>query len=174
MRPLRGRRGAATVQHSAGLLVYRIHKGAPEVLLAHPGGPFWARRDEGAWTIPKGLRGPDEEPLAAARREFAEETGTSVDGTFHDLGTFKQPGGKRISIWAVEGDLEPDHFVSNTFEIEWPPRSGRLRRFPEIDRAAWFAVPEALKKIVTGQRPAIEKLRALLPEWGTSSNMARK
>lgn len=169
MRPAHGRREATTVQHSAGLLVYRTHKGALEVLLAHPGGPFWARRDDGAWTIPKGLCEPPEAPLAAARREFAEETGTSVDGIFHDLGTFKQPGGKRISIWAVEGALEPDHFVSNTFELEWPPRSGRLRQFPEIDRAAWFAVPEALEKVVKGQRPAIEKLCVLLPEWESSS-----
>ena len=174
MRPWHGGRRTVTVQHSAGLLVYRIHEGAPEVLLAHPGGPFWARRDEGAWTIPKGLCAPHEEPLAAARREFAEETGASVDGTFHDLGTFRQPGGKRISIWAVEGDLEPDHFISNTFELEWPPRSGRLRRFPEIDRAAWFDVPEALKKIVEGQRPAIEKFSALLPEWATSFKLAKE
>jgi predicted NUDIX family NTP pyrophosphohydrolase len=142
-----------------------MRNGALEVFLAHPGGPFWAQRDEGAWTIPKGLCEPDEEPLAAAKREFEEETGTAMDGTFHDLGTFKQPGGKRISIWAVEGDLDPARLVSNTFELEWPPRSGRHRKFPEIDRGAWLVVPEALEKIVLGQRPAIERLCALLPEW---------
>ncbi len=157
---LRGR--PITVKHSAGLLVYRTPNGTLEVFLAHPGGPFWARRDEGAWTIPKGLCEPGEEPLAAAKREFEEETGAALDGTFLDLGVFRQPGGKRISIWAVEGDLDPARLASNTFELEWPPRSGRRRQFPEIDRGAWFAVPEALEKIVKGQRPAIERLCALL------------
>lgn len=154
------------VKHSAGLLVYRLRNGTCEVFLAHPGGPFWSRRDDGAWTIPKGLCEPGEEPLAAAKREFAEETGVLVDGRFLDLGVIRQPSGKRIAIWAVEGDLDADSLVSNTFDLEWPPRSGIHRQFPEIDRGAWFAVPEALNKIVKGQRPAIEKLCALLPRQG--------
>jgi predicted NUDIX family NTP pyrophosphohydrolase len=160
-------------RHSAGLLVYRIRDGALEVFLAHPGGPFWARRDQGAWTIPKGLCEPNEEPLATARREFLEETGMAVDGEFHALGAFRQPGGKLVSLWAVEGDVDPARLVSNTFEIEWPPRSGRRREFPEIDRAAWFAVPEALEKVVKGQRPAIERLCALLSNGKTSLRMSQ-
>jgi len=155
-----------TVKHSAGLLVYRVRNGALEVFLAHPGGPFWARRDQGAWTIAKGLCEPHEEPLAAAKREFAEETGFVLEGDFLDLGIFKQPNGKRISIWAVEGELDPESLVSNMFDLEWPPRSGIHRQFPEIDRGAWFPVGQALEKIVKGQRPVLEKLSALLREQG--------
>jgi predicted NUDIX family NTP pyrophosphohydrolase len=151
-------------KQSAGLLVYRIRGGALEVFLAHPGGPFWVRRDQGAWTIPKGLCEPGEDLLATAKREFAEETGVHVDGAFRDLGEFKQPGGKRIRVWAIERDVDPDRLVSNTFDLEWPPWSGVRRQFPEIDRAAWFGVEEALAKILKGQRPAIERLRELLPE----------
>lgn len=153
-------------KRSAGLLVYRVRNGEVEVFLAHPGGPFWARRDKGAWTIPKGLSEPDEDPLAAAKREFAEETGVHMEGSFLDLGVFKQPGGKRIAIWAIEGDLDPSRLVSNTFELEWPPRSGIRRQFPEIDRGAWIAVTEALEMIVLGQRPALEKLLSVLRNQG--------
>jgi len=138
--------------------MYRMRKDAPEVLLAHPGGPFWSRRDASSWTVPKGLCEPGELPLAAARREFREETGLRTEGPFHDLGTFRQPGGKLLSLWAVEGDCDPSTVKSNEFELEWPPHSGNHRKFPEIDRAAWFSISEALHKILKGQRPAIEEL----------------
>ena len=148
--------------NSAGLLVYRIRDDAPEVLLAHPGGPFWSWRDDGVWTVPKGLCEPGESPLAAAQREFHEETGLQVEGPFHKLGTFCQPGGKLLSIWAVAGDCDPDAVRSNEFELEWPPRSGRRQKFPEIDRVAWFSVPGSLQKILQGQRPAVEELVKLV------------
>ncbi len=144
---------------SAGLLLYRTAKGAPEVLLVHPGGPYWARKDDGAWSIPKGLTDQGEEPLAAARREFEEETGHRPEGEFIPLGDFRQPSGKTISVWAVAGDLELKYFRSNIFAMEWPPKSGRTQTFPEADRAAWFTLHEAQRKILKGQRAMLDVLR---------------
>src|ERR1700744_1545961 len=137
-------------KQSAGLLMFRRRDGEMEVLLVHPGGPFWARKDLGAWSIPKGEYAADEAPLAAAQREFTEETGAAPRGEFVPLGEVKQPGGKHVTAWAVEGDFDPAMLVSTTFEMEWPPRSGRKRAFPEIDRAEWFSPDEARRKILTG------------------------
>ena len=145
-------------QTSAGLLMYRGAGVGTEVFLVHPGGPFWAKKDDGAWSIPKGLPDKGEDMLAAARREFAEETGSDAQGEFRPLGAFKQPGGKIVHAWAVEGDCDPSKLVSNLFEMEWPPKSGKRARFPEIDRAAWFRGEEALVKILPGQRPIVLKL----------------
>ena len=143
---------------SAGLLLYRRAAG-PEVLLVHRGGPFWARRDEGAWTIPKGEYGAEEQPLAAARREFGEETGWPVpDGPARELGEIRQKGGKLVLAWAVEGDADVATLRSNTFELEWPPRSGRLTSFPEVDRAAWFDLDTARRKIVAAQAAFLDRL----------------
>src|ERR1700754_864886 len=127
-------------RRSAGIVLHRTGAGGElEVLLVHPGGPFWARRDAGAWSIPKGEHGEDEEPLAAARREFEEELGLPVpQGELRPLPEVRQKGGKRVTAWAVEGDLDPERIVSNSFELEWPPRSGRTQEFPEVDRAGWF------------------------------------
>jgi predicted NUDIX family NTP pyrophosphohydrolase len=147
---------------SAGLLLYRIRKAAIEVLLVHPGGPYWKNKDEGAWSIPKGEFLPEEDPLAAARREFFEETGVAIEGELRALKPLRQPGGKIVHAWAVEADLDPATIVSNTFEIEWPPRSGRLQSFPEIDRGAWFSLPEARRKILRGQVPLLEELAQML------------
>src|SRR5579864_6582417 len=156
-------RGGAHMKRSAGLLLFRRRASAIEFFLVHPGGPFWTKKDEGAWSIPKGLYEGGESPLAAARREFTEETGFTVDGDFVELGAFKQPGGKLVSAWLVEGDCEPRALKSNRFCIEWPPRSGRTAEFPEIDRAGWFAPGEAARKIHRGQKPIIalaaERLR---------------
>jgi predicted NUDIX family NTP pyrophosphohydrolase len=151
----------ATVR-SAGLLMFRRRGDAVEVLLAHPGGPFWSRRDAAAWTLPKGEIGPGEEALAAARREFAEETGFASAPPFVPLGELKQKSGKRISAWAFEGDADPARLVSNEFEMEWPPRSGRTRRFPEVDRVAWFGLEAARGKLIAGQAPFIDALEAWL------------
>lgn len=139
------------MRQSAGLLLYR---GAPphlEVLLVHPGGPFWARRDEGAWTIPKGEFAEGESPLAAARREFREETGVDVDGPFDALQPVRLAGGKRVHAFAVRADFDPAALVSNTFTIEWPPRSGRMQSFPEVDRAHWYPLEEAARKLHPAQ-----------------------
>jgi len=137
----------------------RTANGAVEVLLGHMGGPFWQRRQEGAWTIPKGEVEPGEEPLAVARREFHEELGMPVPpGDLVDLGEVRQAGGKVVRAWAVEGDLDVEAIVSNTFEIEWPPKSGRIQSFPEIDRAAWFDLESARAVIVAGQRPLLDRL----------------
>ena len=151
----------ATVR-SAGLLMFRRKGDAVEVLLAHPGGPFWSRRDAAAWTLPKGEIGPGEEALAAARREFAEETGFASAPPFVPLGELKQKSGKRISAWAFEGDADPARLVSNEFEMEWPPRSGRTRRFPEIDRVEWFGLDAARAKLIAGQAPFSDALEAWL------------
>jgi predicted NUDIX family NTP pyrophosphohydrolase len=145
-------------QRSAGILLFRRRGGAIEVLLVHPGGPFWARKDDGAWSIPKGEYAPGEEPLAAARREFEEETGAPVTGAAIALGAFHQPSGKIVEAWAVEGDFDPTTLKSNTFTLEWPPRSGRMREVPEVDRAGWFAPEEAARKLLKGQRPILEAL----------------
>jgi predicted NUDIX family NTP pyrophosphohydrolase len=142
-------------QKSAGILMYRIIDRHPEVLLVHPGGPFWATRDDGAWSIPKGLFDDGEDPLTAARREFEEETGCRPVGNLIPLGHFKQPSGKIISAWAVEGDFDLGNFQSNLFSMEWPPKSGRVKEFPEADRAAWFAPDEAMRKITKGQVPIV-------------------
>jgi len=138
-------------EKSAGLLVYRRREGGPEFLLARPGGPFWKNRDEGTWSIPKGLIGEGEKTHAAALREFEEETGQAVTGDFVELTPLKQKSGKVIYCWLVEADLNLSTFRSNLFEMEWPPRSGRTEAFPEIDRVAWFAPSEALRKILPGQ-----------------------
>lgn len=138
--------------------MFRRRDGGPEVLLAHPGGPFWSRRDEASWTLPKGAIGPDEEPLAAARREFLEETGFASEPPFHLLGELRQKSGKRITAWAFEGDADPALLVSNRFEMEWPPRSGRLQSFPEVDRVQWFGLEEARRKLIAGQAPFIDGL----------------
>lgn len=134
-----------------------------ELLLVHPGGPFWARKDAGAWSIPKGEYGQGEDPLAAARREFAEELGAPAPaGPYLDLGEIMQPSRKRVAVFAVEGDVDPGSLKSNLFEIEWPPRSGEMRSFPEIDRAAWFPLSVARTKILPGQAPFIDRLCAAL------------
>jgi predicted NUDIX family NTP pyrophosphohydrolase len=149
---------------SAGILLYRRRPAGPEMLLVHPGGPYWARKDEAAWSIPKGLVDPGEDPLAAALREFAEETGGTADGPALDLGSFRQPGGKVIRAFAIEGDFDPASFKSNLFAMEWPPRSGKLAEFPEADRAGWFAADEARRKATKGQIPLIDALLARLDQ----------
>jgi predicted NUDIX family NTP pyrophosphohydrolase len=148
---------------SAGILLYRRRGGRLEVLLVHPGGPLWARRDDGAWSVPKGEYGPDEEPLAAARREFAEELGAQPPaGPAEDLGEIRQRGGKRVRAWALEGDLDAGAIVSNTFELEWPPRSGRRIDVPEVDRAEWFALADARPKINPAQAELLDRLARAL------------
>jgi predicted NUDIX family NTP pyrophosphohydrolase len=149
-------------KRSAGILLYRRIGPAAEVLLVHPGGPFWARKDEGAWSIPKGEYSPGEDPLAAARRELAEETGASPEGPFLALGSFRQSAAKSVEVWAVEGDFDPAALVSNTFMTEWPPRSGQMRQFPEVDRAQWFTPGEAVRRIIRGQAPILAALHAKL------------
>jgi predicted NUDIX family NTP pyrophosphohydrolase len=153
---------------SAGVLLFRRRPAGVEVLLVHPGGPFWARKDAGAWSIPKGLGNEGEDWLAAAKREFLEETGMALEGDFYDLGQHKQPGGKTIAAFAREGDFDPASLKSNAFSIEWPPHSGRMAEFPEVDRAGWYSIEEAIVKATAGQRPIIaalaEKLGATAPE----------
>ena len=147
---------------AAGLLLYRRRPAGIEVLLAHPGGPFWSRKDVGAWSIPKGEIDPGEDPVAAARREFREEIGLEVTGPLGPLGQQKQGSGKLVHIWASEGDFDPAHLRSNTFEMEWPKGSGRTQAFPEVDRAAWFALDEARRRILPGQAPFLDALVALV------------
>ncbi|MEW6657976.1 MAG: NUDIX domain-containing protein [Thermodesulfobacteriota bacterium] len=147
---------------SAGLLMYRHRNGILEVLLVHPGGPFWAKKDLGAWSLPKGEFAPGEDALAAARREFAEETGFPAEGEFIPLTPRKQPSGKVIQAWAFQGDCDPGAVKSNTFTLEWPPRSGRQQEFPEIDRAGWFTLAEAKVKIIPGQAGFLEELAGIL------------
>jgi predicted NUDIX family NTP pyrophosphohydrolase len=149
-------------KRSAGILLFRRRQQVPELLLVHPGGPLWANKDEGSWSIPKGLYEAGEDALAAAKREFSEETGCALDGQFHELGTFKQPSGKHVTAWALEGEFDLALFKSNTFSMEWPPKSGRFEKFPEVDRANWFAPQEALQKISKGQVAIIEALFAKL------------
>ena len=146
---------------SAGILVHRIRDGVREVLLVHPGGPFWAKKDAGAWTIPKGeFDASHESAETAARREFVEETGQNAPVTLEPLVVDKQPGGKVVHAFAGEGEVDVSAIRSNAFEIEWPPRSGRTQAFPEVDRAAWFTLDEARGKILAGQRPLLDALAA--------------
>jgi predicted NUDIX family NTP pyrophosphohydrolase len=153
---------------SAGILLHRTRDGQLEVLLVHPGGPFWARRDAGTWSIPKGEYDPGEEPLAAARREFQEELGSPApDGPSDELGEVRQKAGKRVRAWAVEGDLDATAARSNTFELEWPPRSGRMIEVPEIDRAEWFGLREARRRINPAQAELLDRLAARLQDAGS-------
>jgi predicted NUDIX family NTP pyrophosphohydrolase len=147
---------------SAGILVYRRRPAGLEVFLVHPGGPFWAKKDEGAWSIPKGEFGDAEQPLAAARREFTEETGQTIDGAFLTLTPAKQPSRKIVHAFAIEGDVDADAIVSNEFELEWPPRSGAKQRFPEIDRGTWFAIAEARKRVHAGLAPILDELERVI------------
>jgi predicted NUDIX family NTP pyrophosphohydrolase len=150
---------------SAGILLHRRRGGRREVLLVHPGGPFWARKDAGAWSIPKGEYGDGEDPRACALREFEEELGAPPPPAEQlvELGTITQRGGKRVTAWAAEGDLDPDDIRSNTFTIEWPPRSGRMREFPEVDRAGWFSLEEAREKINPAQAGLLDRLSTARP-----------
>jgi predicted NUDIX family NTP pyrophosphohydrolase len=149
-------------KRSAGLIVYRRRGEDLEVFLVHPGGPFWAKKDLGAWSIPKGEYEEGEEGLDVARREFLEETGFAVDGDFLEVGTIKQAGGKVVTAWAVEEELDAALLRSNVFEMEWPPRSGRLQEFPEVDRGGWFSIEEARGRILKGQVGLLERLEGLL------------
>lgn len=143
---------------SAGLLLYRLSRGFLEVLLVHPGGPFWAKKDAGAWSIPKGEFTDEEDPLMAAKREFLEETSLPAEGTFVPLTPIRQKSGKRVYAWALQQDLDASRIRSNTFEVEWPPKSGRLQTYPEIDRAEWFTLSQAREKINSGQIPLLDEL----------------
>jgi predicted NUDIX family NTP pyrophosphohydrolase len=149
---------------SAGLLLYQRRNGEIEVLLVHPGGPFWTKKDAGAWSIPKGEYRPPEDALAAAKREFHEETGCEVDGPFVALTPLKQRSGKIIAAWAAEGDLDETKIRSNLFSMEWPSKSGTMREFPEIDRAMWCGLSVAREKIVPGQKPFLDELQGKLRE----------
>jgi predicted NUDIX family NTP pyrophosphohydrolase len=147
-------------RRSAGILLYRLAGQEPEVLLVHPGGPFWAKKDEGVWSIPKGEYAEDEDPRAAAIREFEEELGSAppADDAMLDLGTITQRSGKVVTAFAVEGDLDPAAINSNTFAMEWPPRSGQTQEFPEVDRAGWFAPGEARQRLVPAQAELVDRL----------------
>jgi predicted NUDIX family NTP pyrophosphohydrolase len=148
-------------KRSAGLMMFRHARNGLEVFLVHPGGPIWAKKDKGAWTVPKGEYEDDEEALAAAQREFEEETGFKATGKFFGLGTIQQKSGKRVIAWAFEGDCDPAQLKSNTCEIEWPPRSGRRLEIPEIDRGQWFSIDEARGYIREEQAPLLDALRVL-------------
>ena len=157
---------------SSGILLYREHAdGSLEVLLVHPGGPFWARKDAGAWSIPKGEYDEHDDPAMRAEEEFAEELGTRAPpGPRLDLGEVRQAGGKRVRAWAVHGDIDARTTTSNTFEMEWPPRSGERRSFPEVDRAEWFSLHDARTKLVAGQLPLLDRLESITgPDGATGS-----
>ena|SRR3990172_7451141 len=149
-------------KQSAGLLVYRCRAGRLEVFLVHPGGPFWQNKDEGAWSIPKGEFSQDEVSLDAAKREFHEETGFKIEGHFTPLRPIKQRGGKTVHAWLVEADFDSDQVKSNTFSLEWPRGSGKIKEFPEVDRAEWFALEAAREKILDSQRPLLDEAQSLL------------
>ena len=151
-------RNLKMARKSAGILLYRVLNKTLELFLVHPGGPFWAKKDEGAWSIPKGEFDDNEDPLEAAKREFEEETGIRISGQFTALNPVKQKSGKIVYAWAVEGEIDPAKIKSNSFEIEWPPGSGKMRSFPEIDKAGWFTVDEAKRKIISGQSALISEL----------------
>jgi predicted NUDIX family NTP pyrophosphohydrolase len=153
-------------KQAAGLLLFRRVVGALEVLLVHPGGPLWARKDDGSWSIPKGEVEPDEDPLAAARREVEEETGARPSGTFIALSPVRQTGGKIVHVWAIESEFDPAALTSNYFEMEWPPKSGNRRSFPEVDRAAWFDLETAGRKILPSQAVVLQHLQERLTETG--------
>jgi predicted NUDIX family NTP pyrophosphohydrolase len=159
-------------KRSAGLLLYRERDGGLEVLLVHPGGPYWAKKDDGVWSIPKGEIGEHEEPLAAARREFEEETSFAPDGEPLALDPLRQPSGKLVFAWAVRGDLDAAAVRSNSHQQEWPPRSGRFQSFPEVDRAGWFDLPAARRKILRGQAAFLDQLERRLVR-SRSSGRAR-
>jgi len=146
---------------SAGLLLYR-RRGEIEVFLVHPGGPFWAKQDAGAWSLPKGEIGEGEDPFETAKREFTEETGFSIDGEFRPLDPVKQSGGKIVHAWAIEADCDPSKVRSNLFSMEWPPRSGKTQEFLEVDRAGWFNIPEARKRIIPAQIGFLNQLISVL------------
>ncbi len=139
-------------------MLYRRNERGLEVFLVHPGGPFWAKKDRGAWSIPKGEYTDSEDPLAAARREFKEETGFAVEGVFVSLGSIRQTGGKVVSAWAVEGDCDPAKLTSNLYQMQWPPRSGKIIEFPEVDRGAWFSIHDAHDHILPSQSPMLFRL----------------
>jgi len=147
-------------KNTAGLLLYR-RRGELEVFLVHPGGPFWSKKDLGAWSLPKGQIDEGEDPLQTAKREFTEETGFPIDGDFRPLDPVKQSGGKVVHAWAIEADCDPAQLRSNLFSMEWPPKSGKMQEFPEVDRGAWFHIPEARKRILPAQIGFIEQLVAL-------------
>jgi predicted NUDIX family NTP pyrophosphohydrolase len=153
-------------KESAGVLLYRFAAGSLEVLLVHPGGPFWAKKDDGAWSIPKGEIASGEDPWTTAKRELAEETGMVLETEGIALEPVRQPGGKVVFAWAIEHDFDPTTLASNTFSLEWPPRSGRLRQFPEVDRAAWFPPAEARRKILKGQVPFLDQLQQEISRQG--------
>ena len=148
-------------QLSAGILMWREGASGPEVLLGHFGGPMWKHRDSGAWAIPKGMVEPDEDLEACARREFEEELGHKAEGALVPLGRIRQTGGKQVEAFALEGDLDAERVTRNSFTVEWPPRSGRFATYPEIDRAAWFALDEARAKILPSQRPILDAFAAM-------------
>ncbi|PSN19246.1 NUDIX hydrolase [filamentous cyanobacterium CCP5] len=148
------------VKKSAGLLMYRQYNGELQVLLVHPGGPYWAKKDWRAWSIPKGEIDPGEDGLMAAQREFEEETSIRPEGNFLPLASVRQSSGKIVMAWAFEGDCEAEAIASNTFEMEWPPRSGQMQRFPELDRAAWFPMEEARQRIIKAQAEFLNSLEA--------------
>ncbi|MDM9628747.1 NUDIX domain-containing protein [Rhizobium sp. S152] len=150
-------------KRSAGLLIYRIRGAGCEVLLVHPGGPFWAKKDDGAWSIPKGLVEPGEDELEAARRETREELGVGIDGRFEHLGEYRQPGGKIVVAWAVQAEVDTENIRSNLFQMEWPPRSGAMAEFPEVDRAGWFTLDEAGRKLLKGQQPLLREFSRRYP-----------
>ena len=146
------------MRKSAGILLYRIKEQDPEVFLVHPGGPFWKGKDKGAWSIPKGEFDENEEAIEAAKREFREETGKSVNGNMIQLNPIKQKGGKLVLAWAVEGDIDADHITSNTYKLEWPYKSGKFQSFPEVDKAGWFSISEAKEIINPAQTALIDDL----------------
>jgi predicted NUDIX family NTP pyrophosphohydrolase len=157
------------MKRSVGVLVFRRNRGRIEVFLVHPGGPYWAKKDLGAWTIPKGEYEEGEDPLAAARHEFQEETGFVSEGDLIALGEVKQSGGKRVRAWATEGDMDPSSLVSNTFSIEWPPHSGQFVQAPEVDRGEWFPLAEARKRILGAQVAFLDALASVVPSLNRSS-----
>jgi predicted NUDIX family NTP pyrophosphohydrolase len=153
---------------SAGVLLYRSVSHSPEVFLVHPGGPFWAKKDEGAWSIPKGEFAEGEDPMAVAKREFREETGFAVSGEFERLQPVRQPSGKIVYAWSVEGDVDAAAIHSNSFTVEWPRGSGKLQEFPEVDRGGWFDLKLAKRKIIKGQVPLLEQLQKNLARKGVA------
>jgi len=169
MTPVRKPRVDKSGRTSAGIVLWRTREGRPEVLLGHPGGPYFAGKDADHWTVLKGEVDPGEDPPVVARREFEEETGRRLpDGPTIELGEIRQKSGKRVLAWAVEGDLDSETAVSNTYEMEWPPRSGRMREFPEIDRVSWFDLDEARVKIKAAQAPFLDRLGRVVAERPTA------